>query len=58
LILGICHTLLKESLHDINFLKKFTVGYEKFFQYLTGQSDGVIKIQIGLNTYLVSVLPR
>ena len=43
LILGICHTLLQESLYNINFLKKFTVGYEKFFQYLTGQSDGVIK---------------
>ena len=35
--------MLQESLYNINFLKKFTVGYEKFFQYLTGQSDGVIK---------------
>ena len=43
LILGMCHTLLEERLFNINFLKKFTVGYEKFFQYLTGQSDGVVK---------------
>ena len=40
LMLGIAYTLYKEGLHDKAFLAKYTVGFDKFLPYLTGQSDG------------------
>ncbi|MCZ4677023.1 trimethylamine-N-oxide reductase TorA [Citrobacter sedlakii] len=43
MMLGIAYTLLDEKLHDTSFLQKYTVGFEKFETYLTGQNDGVIK---------------
>ena len=42
-MLGLAHTLVKEDLHDIQFLKRFCVGFEKFEEYLVGRTDGVIK---------------
>ncbi|MBF0783971.1 trimethylamine-N-oxide reductase TorA [Muribacter muris] len=40
LMLGIAHTLVSESKHDKPFLKKYTVGYDKFENYLLGRDDG------------------
>ena len=39
-MLGIAYELESKDLADRNFLKNFTVGYEKFKLYLTGQKDG------------------
>jgi biotin/methionine sulfoxide reductase len=36
LILGICHTLLTEGLHDAAFLERYCVGFGTFAEYLTG----------------------
>ncbi len=43
LILGLSHTILSESLEDRNFIDKYTVGYEKFSNYINGLDDGVEK---------------
>ncbi|MBK4713775.1 trimethylamine-N-oxide reductase TorA [Enterobacterales bacterium BIT-L3] len=43
MIIGIAHTLLAEKLHDADFLKTYTVGFDKFEAYLTGKEDGVVK---------------
>ncbi|MDA0822242.1 MAG: molybdopterin-dependent oxidoreductase [Proteobacteria bacterium] len=43
LLLGIAHTLLDESLHDIAFLERYCVGFEKFVRYLRGTDDGIVK---------------
>ncbi|MBV4411615.1 trimethylamine-N-oxide reductase TorA [Enterobacteriaceae bacterium YMB-R22] len=43
MIIGIAHTLLAEKLHDADFLKSYTVGFDKFEAYLTGKEDGVVK---------------
>lgn len=43
LMLALCHTLLTEDLHDRAFLARFTVGFERFATYLTGDSDGTAK---------------
>src|SRR5262249_23766757 len=40
LILALCHTLLVENLHDQAFLDSYTVGFERFRPYLTGERDG------------------
>ena len=40
IMLGLAHTLVKEDLHDKEFLDKYTVGFEKFLPYLMGESDG------------------
>jgi biotin/methionine sulfoxide reductase len=40
MILALCHTLLVENLHDRAFLDRYTVGFEKFRPYLTGERDG------------------
>ena len=42
-ILGMAHTLLAEKLYDAAFLDRFTVGSEKFFDYLLGRKDGTPK---------------
>ena len=43
LLLGISHTLLEEDLHDRGFLARYTVGFEKFRDYVNGTSDGTVK---------------
>ena len=43
LMLGLAHTLLDESLHDTDFLKNYTVGFDTFSRYLEGLDDGVEK---------------
>ena len=44
LMLGIAHTLITEGKHDAEFLKKYTVGYDKFEPYILGKAeDGIVK---------------
>ncbi len=43
LLLGLAHTLLVEGLHDVGFLGKYTVGFEKVEVYLRGSEDGQAK---------------
>ncbi|MBB4302734.1 trimethylamine-N-oxide reductase (cytochrome c) [Rhodobium orientis] len=43
LMLGIAHTLYAEELHDAEFLENYTVGFDQFVPYLTGESDGTPK---------------
>ncbi len=43
LLLGLAHTLVDEGLHDQDFLDRYTVGFDKFADYLTGKTDGVAK---------------
>ena len=43
LLLGIAHTLQEEKLADIEFLSTYTVGYDRFLQYLLGKTDGIVK---------------
>ncbi|MBQ0821238.1 molybdopterin guanine dinucleotide-containing S/N-oxide reductase [Microvirga sp. HBU67558] len=43
LMLGLCHTLLSESLHDRAFLARYTTGFAQVEAYLTGDEDGVAK---------------
>ena len=43
LMLGLAHVLVREGLHDREFLDRYTVGYERFEAYLLGRSDGVEK---------------
>ncbi len=43
IMLGLAHTLVVENLHDQPFLDRYTVGFERFRAYLTGETDGVAK---------------
>ncbi len=43
MIIGIAHTLMAEKLHDADFLKTYTVGFDKFAAYVNGDEDGVVK---------------
>ncbi len=40
LMLAIAHTLYTERLYDEAFLKRYTVGFDRFLDYLLGRSDG------------------
>ena len=40
LMLGLAHTLVTEDLHDKAFLNRYCVGFDRFAEYLLGQSDG------------------
>ncbi|MGD8171740.1 molybdopterin guanine dinucleotide-containing S/N-oxide reductase [Vibrio sp. TRT 21S02] len=43
MMMGIAHTLIKQGKHDVEFINKYTIGYEKFEAYLLGKEDGVEK---------------
>lgn len=43
ILLGLAHTLHVEGLADLDFLKRYTVGYERILPYLTGAEDGAPK---------------
>lgn len=43
MILGIAHTLLSEDLHNQLFLKRYTIGFDKFRAYLLGETDNTVK---------------
>ena len=43
LMIGLAHALLSENLADRVFLDNYTVGFDQFAAYLTGESDGVAK---------------
>ena len=40
LMLALAHVLYTEKLHDQAFMDKYTTGFDKFVDYLTGTSDG------------------
>ena len=42
-LLGLAHTLIIENLVDLPFVKKYTVGFEKFSDYLLGVDDEIPK---------------
>jgi biotin/methionine sulfoxide reductase len=42
-MMGIAHTLLEEDLYDKAFLESYTVGFERFKAYLSGEQDGIPK---------------
>jgi len=39
-MLGMAHTLYVEKRHDATFLDRYTVGFDQFVPYLTGEIDG------------------
>lgn len=43
LMLGLAHVLVKQGLHDRDFLLRYCEGYERFESYLIGSSEGVPK---------------
>lgn len=43
LMLGMCHTLLVEKRHDVDFLERCCVGFDRVADYLLGVDDGVAK---------------
>ena len=43
LMIAICYELLDKQLYDNNFLNCYTVGFDKFSEYLRGTNDGVAK---------------
>jgi biotin/methionine sulfoxide reductase len=42
-LLALAHTLLVEGRHDRAFLDRYTVGFDRFAAYLTGETDGTPK---------------
>jgi biotin/methionine sulfoxide reductase len=43
MMLGLAHVLVTDGLHDREFLQRYTVGYERFEDYLLGRTDGLPK---------------
>ena len=43
LLLGIAHVLYTEGLADLDFLDRYTEGFDKFIPYLLGETDGIPK---------------
>ena len=42
-MMGLAHTLYKENLYDVEFIKKYTEGFDIFLPYLLGDIDGTPK---------------
>ena len=43
LMLGLAHTLIAEGLHNTEFLDRYCVGFEQFWDYLNCKQDGIEK---------------
>ena len=43
IMLALAHTLIREELHNKEFLAQYCVGFEQFRDYLYGNSDGIVK---------------
>lgn len=43
LMIALAHTLVAEGLHDRAFLKRYTVGFDRYAKYLLGETDGIAK---------------
>ncbi|MGG7074220.1 molybdopterin-dependent oxidoreductase [Campylobacter sp. 9BO] len=43
LIIAMCHYLFTNDLYDAEFIKKYTVGFNKFKDYFLGTTDKVVK---------------
>lgn len=43
LMMALCWVLVDEGLYSADFLRRYTVGHERFFTYLRGHLDGVAK---------------
>ncbi len=43
LMLAICYNLIKNKTYNKEFIKKYTVGFNRFEDYLTGRQDGIVK---------------
>lgn len=43
LMIALCWVLVDEGLHNETFLRRYTVGHERFIEYLQGAVDGVAK---------------
>ena len=43
MLIAMAHVIITEKLQDQNFIDKFTVGFDKFKEYVMGQEDGVEK---------------
>jgi anaerobic dimethyl sulfoxide reductase subunit A len=42
-MVAMANVMIKENLHDQAFLDKYTVGFDKFMEYVLGREDGVDK---------------
>jgi len=43
MMLGLMHTLVTEDLYNADFLSRYCVGFERFRDYVMGETDGVAK---------------
>jgi biotin/methionine sulfoxide reductase len=43
LMLGLAHTLVRRGLHDAEFLRTHCAGFEEWWAYLDGHTDGVVR---------------
>lgn len=43
MLIAMAHVMITENLHDQRFLDSFTVGFDKFKEYVLGTEDGVAK---------------
>ncbi len=51
MLLAMAYVILKENLQDQNFLDTYTIGFERFRDYVMGISDGVQKTSAWAETY-------
>ena len=64
LYLGIAHTWLTEGIYDREYVEKYCVGYEGFFDYVLGKEDGVPKTpewaseKCGVEPWTIKALAR
>jgi len=58
LMLALCHTLLKENLHDRAFLDRYTVGFDKFAPTLEGKDAAWAEKITGIPANRIVTLAR
>ena len=43
IMLGLAHEIMRNDWHDVEFLRRYTVGFDRFAFYLIGDDDGMAK---------------
>ncbi|MDE1164795.1 MAG: molybdopterin guanine dinucleotide-containing S/N-oxide reductase [Pseudomonas sp.] len=64
LMLALAHVLVSEGLHDRAFIDRYSTGFDRFAEYLSGRSDGIAKTPgwaaplTGIDAQAITLLAR
>jgi hypothetical protein len=47
MLIAMAYVVIAENLHDRSFIERYTLGFDRFADYVLGKEDGVAKTRVG-----------